>query len=90
MPNPIDPSSSPGVPLSWKTEQLPPLGKPLPPTNPWVQALAQLFPDANPAELEMYARRFEQNMVQSIQHTISQMTKKAHEAAERLKRSINE
>ena len=68
--------------------ELPPMGKPLDPNDPWVKMMEKMFPNTSPYEAQVYAGQFRDNMLKMLQSAINRMTKKAHEAAMEMKRAI--
>ncbi len=68
--------------------ELPPMGKPLSPNDPWVKMMEKMFPDTSPYEVQMYAAQFRDNMLKMLQSAINRMTQKSHEAAMKMKRAI--
>ena len=67
---------------------IPPPGPPLPPDDPWVKALAILFPNVAIGELQLYAGKFRDNMFQALNNQIQSDLKKARAAAKKLKDAI--
>ncbi|MGH2639771.1 MAG: hypothetical protein ACRDF4_10935 [Rhabdochlamydiaceae bacterium] len=85
MVNPVGGSNS----SPWGSDQnsIPP-GPPLPADNPWVKALALLFPGVPLGEIQMYAAKFQANMFQALNNEINRDLKKARAAAKKLKDAI--
>ncbi|MBS0614955.1 MAG: hypothetical protein JSR58_00190 [Verrucomicrobia bacterium] len=68
--------------------EMPPIGKPLSPNDPWVKMMEKMFPKANTYDLQVYAGQFRDNMCKMLQSEINRMTQKSHEAAMKMKRAI--
>lgn len=75
-------------PSGYGPDELPPIGKPLSPNDPWVKMMEKMFPKANDYDLRAYAGQFRDNMCKMLQSAINRMTQKSHEAAMEMKRAI--
>lgn len=64
------------------------MGQPLPPNDPWVRALATLFPSVPLGELTLFAGKFRDNMFSAMNHAIQEDLKRARKAAQKMKEAI--
>lgn len=85
---PGGPESNQPPPQMWGTGPMPPMvGKPLPPDDPWVINMANMFGIPIP-EAQLFAGRFRDNMFQWLNTQIKRDTQKAHEAAQKFKQAL--
>jgi hypothetical protein len=61
---------------------------PLAPDDPWVKAMALLFPNAPQDQLQEYAAQLKKNMFTALNNEISRDAKRAKETARKFKESI--
>jgi hypothetical protein len=87
MVNPVNPN---GTPLFGGPSNVPPMGPPLPADNPWVQSLAQLFPNVPIEQIQMYAAQFQANMFSALNNQIAHDAAQAKEAARKAKEAIED
>lgn len=85
--NPVDPN---GQPLFGGPSNVPLPGPPLPADSPWVQNLAQLFPNVPIEQIQAYAAQFQANMFTALNNQIAHDAAQAKEAAQKAKEAIED
>ncbi len=88
---PVNSSGDPnGQPLIGGSSNVPPMGPSLPADSPWVQNLAQLFPNVPIEQLQAYAAQFQANMFSALNNQIAHDAAQAKEAARKAKEAIED